>query len=682
MNGPWWGKEVSSQQIQQAMPPDAFASSDPQLVVSTRGEVFSEVTTRISSFTPDWTNRREGEAGIALAHLFSEEMEPVLQRANRLPEKCFVEFLRSAGVQPLPPTPAETLLQFKVSDSATESIYVAQGFQVSGGNQVIFETNADLYAAPGKIKELYAYEKGFYRSIDPTTNVPFQPFGRSARPGAAFFIGISTNPGVVLGPQLSLGIQVEGPAGQPPPVSTGGIVPLPLPLAPLLHWDVLDGANFQQVDVLSDETDGLLQSGVVTLNLPDEWNPGIPPGAPDRAPLLWLRLQIAYGAYPQSPVLVSVALNMARATAVRSFFDEVLTPVPNTNGSVMSLTNTPVLPGSLFLSVDDTADITFSPGQAGTAGPPTSTVRIWKEVDDLAQFGPEDEVYVLDSQTGEVRFGDGRNGKIPPPGFRNILAKSYKVGGGKAGALAAGKINALVNSLPFIAGVTNPQPATGGMDAETQDQAKTRGPSEVRARGRAVAAADYEILALRAIGAQVARAHAVPGFHPAFPGTPIAGVVCVFVIPIETGTGPPTASEDTLRAVSEYLSSQLAPAGVEVVTAAPVFHRVRVQVSVVIEPGVNRGAAVSSVLTEINNYLDPVTGGDDGQGWPFGGTLSYASMVRRLLAKVPQITAVPRLNFVVDGVRGAICTDVPIPPNSLVWPVEHEVIALAPGDQL
>jgi len=681
MNEAWWGKEVSQPQRQGATPPNAFSGASPELVVATRDEVFEELKSRILSFTPEWTNRREGEAGIALAHLFTEEMEPVLQRANLLPKKAFVEFLRTAGVQPLPPTPAQALLQFMVSDGATQSVPVLQGFQVSGGNQVIFETNADLYAAPGKIKELYALEKGFYRSIDPTTtNVAFQPFGRSAKPGAAFFIGIAANAGVVLGPQLSLGFQVEGSAGQPPPVSSGGLVPLPVPLAPLLRWNVLDGATFQPVEVMTDETGGLLQSGVITLALPDEWNPGIPPGAPDTTPLLWLRLQIAYGAYPQSPVLLAITLNMVRATAVQTFYNEVLTPVPNTNGAVMSLSSTPVLPKSLFLTVDDTADISFTQ-QGGTSGGATTTARRWQEVDDLAQFGPDDEVYVLDSGTGEVTFGNGIHGKIPPPGFRNIVAVSYKVGGGVAGAVGAGKVSGPLTSIPFIAGVTNPLPATGGMDAETQDQATSRGPSEARARGRAVAAADYEILSLRAPGAQVARAHAVPGFHPVFPGTPIAGVVCVFVIPIERGAGPPSASEDTLRAVSEFLSSELAPAGVEVVTAAPLFHRVRVQVSVVIEPGVNRGEAVASVLAQINSYLDPVTGGDDKQGWPFGGTLSYASMARRLLTSVPQITAIPRLNFVVDGVRGAICSDVAISPNSLVWPVQHEVIALAPGDQ-
>ncbi len=682
MNRAWWGKEISPQDMQQATPPDATTSTDLQLVVATRDEVFQELTGRIGAFTPEWTNHREGEAGIALAHLFSEEMEPALQRTNLLPQKFFVEFLRSGGVQPLPPTPAEALLQFKVSDGATQSILVAQGFQVSGGNQVIFETNSDLYAAPGEIKGLYAFEKGFYRSIDPTTtDVPFQPFGRSAHPGAAFLIGIAANPDVTVGPQVSLGIQVEGDAGQPPPVSTGGVAPLPLPLAPLLRWELLEAATFQKIEILNDGTQGLLQSGVITLNLPDQWNSGIPPGAPDTTPLLWLRVQIAQGAYLQSPVLLSVALNVVRATAVQTFSNEVLTPVPNTKGTVMSLANTPVLPGSLILTVDDTADLSFVPGGAAAASATTSTKKIWKEVDDLAQFGPEDEIYVLDSTSGEVTFGDGLHGKIPAPGFRNIVAQSYKVGGGISGAVAADKISGPVNSLPFISGVTNPQPATGGMNAETQSQARVRGPSELRARGRAVAAADYEILAFRAPGARVARAHAVPGFHPLFAGIPIAGVVCVFVIPIQAGSGPPTANADTLLAVSEYLSSQLAPAGVEVVTAAPVFHRVRLQVTVVVKPGANRAVAINSVLSEIDAYLDPVTGGEDGQGWPFGGTISYAAMVRRLLARVSQISAISRLNFVVDGVRGAICTDMPISPNSLLWPTEHEVIVLAAGDQ-
>jgi predicted phage baseplate assembly protein len=280
-----------------------------------------------------------------------------------------------------------------------------------------------------------------------------------------------------------------------------------------------------------------------------------------------------------------------------------------------------------------------------------------------------------------VHFGDGVHGKAVPPGFRNVVAQSYQVGGGAAGAVAANKITNMVLSIPFVSGVTNPWPATGGEDAETQAEARLRGPSEIRSRGRAVAPADYEILALRVTGAQVSRAHAVSGFHPSFAGSAIPGVVCVFVVSNKRGPGPPIPDEDTLRAVSEALSNTLSPAGVEIVAAAPAFHNIRIEATVVLKRSVNRGEAVRDVLAELNSYLDPIKGGDDGQGWPFGGTLFHSAFVRRLLSKVSSVSAVPRLSFVVDGARRATCVDFPIPANSLVWPANHQVLALGPEEQ-
>lgn len=683
MTSAWWGKEASPSEQQSAPQTGAAPGAWPQLVEASRNVAFAGVSTRIPSYTSEWTSRSPSDAGIALARLFSEEVEPVLQRLNQLPQNSFIQFLRTAGIQPLPPTPAEALLQFTISDSATQAVPIPAGFQVGASaatGLVIFETDADLYAMPGTVQEIYAFEHGLYRSIDPTqSNTPFLPFGANPATGLAFFIGLPVS-GAIPGPRISFGIEVQGPAGQPPPVSTGGVAPLPAPLSPLLQWDVLDDKTYREATVILDETNGLVQSGVVTLGLPQTWSPGIPAGAPDTAPLLWVRLEILYGSYSQPPVLLSVASNVVRATAVQSFFNEVLTPVPGPSNApaVMSLSHTPVLPGSLLLEVDDTADISFTPDEAGGTTPPPGS--IWTEVDELAEYGPEDKVYTLDSATGYVSFGDGTQGKRLPPGFRNVVALKYQIGGGLSGAVGAGQITNIVNSVPFISGVKNPLPATGGMDAETQAQALQRGPQELRARGRAVAAADYEILALRAVGAQVARAHAVPGFHPSFPGTPIPGLMCVFVIPVERGAGPPVPDDDTLRAVSGYLSATLAPAGVEVVAAAPLYHRVQVQVSVVIDPSVSRNHSVQSVYSVLDGYLDPVTGGDDGQGWPFGGTLSNPAFVRQLLG-IPGVTAVPTLSFTVDGIRGQTCADAPISANSLVWPGEHQVLALGPGEE-
>jgi predicted phage baseplate assembly protein len=685
MSGPWWGKEASVLEREQSVTKGAPPVVEPSLVSATRQAVFQELSDRIEGYTSDWTNQRPSDAGIALARLFSEEMEPVLARANRLPEKTFVEFLRSGGVRPGPPSPASALLQFTVSDAAVQPVYIPQGFQVSappagGGDPVIFETASDLYAIPGKIQELFAFERGLYRAIDATRDdIPFQPFGNRPRPGLAFFIGITAGDNVDFGSRLSLGIQLQGTGTAPPPVSTGGVAPLPAPLGPLLNWSVLDGSTYKELRVIQDGTRGLLQSGVVVLGLPDTWAAGILARSADDTPLRWLRVQIAYGTFLNPPVLLWVKLNMVPSAAVRTIHDEVLNPVTGTGGSVMSLSQVPVLPGSLILEVEDSAN--FSATADSTTGVSGAGSR-WKEVDDLTPFGPDDQVFVLDPTSGLVKFGDNIHGKAAPPGFRNVRALSYQVGGGAAGAVDAKKISGPVNSVPFVTEVTNPSPATGGMDAESQDQAKRRGPKEIRARGRAVAAADYEILALGIRGAQVARAQAVPGFHPAFPGKPIAGVVCVFVIPVRRGTGPPIASQDALAAVSSALSKNLAPDGVEVVAAAPAFHRVRVVCSVVIDPARSRGEVVRDVLQLLDTYLDPVSGGDDQQGWPFGSTLSYVAFIRKILAEVVGVTAVPRLQFVVDGVRGATCADFPIPPNSLVWGDGHEILALGPGEDV
>jgi predicted phage baseplate assembly protein len=682
MISPWWGKEASPSQQQSAPQTSAAPGAWPQLVEADRAAVYSSLLAAIASYTPEWTNRRPDDAGIALAHLFSEELEPVLQRLNQLPENCFIQFLQSAGVKSLPATPAQALLQFTVSDSAVQPVLVGAGFQVgaSGANGLVkFETNTDLYATPASIQEIYAFGRGVYRAIDPApATTPFLPFGSDPAPGLAFFIGLSAAPGVLTGPQISLGIEVQGSSGQVPPVATGGVAPLPAPLSPLLGWDVLDGNIYREARVLLDETSGLVQSGIVTLQLPDTWNPGIPQGSTDTAKLLWIRLQILYGSYPSPPALLSVQVNMVRATAVQSFYDEVLAPLPGINNqpSIMVLSQTPVLPGSLFLAIDDTANLTFSPANGGSAPPGA----IWAEVDDLAQWGPDDMVYELDPASGQVSFGDGIHGMRLPPGFRNVIALKYQVGGGAAGAVAAGQITSVINSVPFLSAVTNPSRASGGMDAETQGQTLQRGPQELRARNRAVALADYEILALRAVGAQVARAHAVANFHPSFPGTPIPGVVCVFVIPLESGTAAPVPDDNTLRAVSSSLSATLAPAGVEVVAAAPLYHTVRVEVSVVIDPSVSRSQAVQSVLSALNQYMDPVSGGADEAGWPFGGTLSNVAFVRLLLG-IAGITAVPTLSFTVDGIRNKQCADVAIPANSLPWPGQHSIIAVGPGEE-
>jgi predicted phage baseplate assembly protein len=679
----WWGRETWGDIPDTVFVPGRGTNPPrPRLLPVTRDTVVRDVSGRIKSFTPEWTNHRPTDPGTALTRLFAEQMEAVLARADRLPEKVLVEFLGDAGIESGPALSAEALLAFTVSTGARESVLVPQGFQVGAppaggdGDLVIFETTRTLFAAPAMLTELHVQENGVIRRIPVPASEnepPFEPFGRRAEAGRSLYIGLATEDATVkLTNRLTLGIAVYAPPGAPPPVPAGGFSPLPVPPPPFLRWELLDGALWKPLEVAVDQTGGLVRSGVIELELPASWRPGTLPNR-SGPPLRWLRFSILFGRYPEPPSLRAIHVNVAPAIAARTLRDEALEPVSDLKTGQFRVSQTPVIPSSLIVEVDEGSANAPLPvdGEEPTTTPP---VMRWTRVASLADAGPEDRFYTLDAATGVLQFGDGVHGAAVPDGFRNVRALVYQVGGGAMGAVDAATITTQLSSAPFVTGVSNPLRATGGMDVEPAALTRRRGPQEIRARNRAVAVADYELMAVRAPGAQVSRAHAVSGLHPAHPGMPIPGVVGVFVVPPDRGEGAPTPDAGTLRAVSEYLAGEVAPAGVEVVAGAPFYHKVRAELGVVIDPAADQGDTVRRLSAALDDYLHPLHGGENGDGWTFGGVLRYSLLLRRLVTGVEGVRAITRLTLVIDGARVKACTDFTPRPHSLFWPNPHEIV--------
>ena len=71
---------------------------------------------------------------------------------------------------------------------------------------------------------------------------------------------------------------------------------------------------------------------------------------------------------------------------------------------------------------------------------PGSSVTVneerWICVSDFADSGPDDRHYTIDRATGEIRFGDGIRGKIPPDGSE--IEATYRCGSGASGNLGSG----------------------------------------------------------------------------------------------------------------------------------------------------------------------------------------------------------------------------------------------------
>ena len=674
----WWAPGSTEQG--RIVPGPGPSGEQPELVDATQAAVRGAVRDRLPGYTPDWTNPDRQDAGVTLVRLFGTQAEPVLTRVNRLPEKILAEHLDTAGVRRRPATAATALLEFTVNPPDGASVLVPTGVQVAAGGrsgQVIYETDQDLFATPATLRAIATARAGTLEQVplgQAGPGRPFPPFGNDPQPGSALWLGLAGAASPF--PSLSLGFVIATTA--PMPVTSGGLTPLPTPPTPLLRWDVLDGGRFVPAEVVRDATAGLRRSGTVELRVPRTWAPASPPASRPGPALRWLRLQVVQGTFTTAPSLVSgLRLNMVSATAARTILDEppqpIQEPAATTARRRFRLSQVPILAGSVVVEVDNPAGDLF--------GTTTGSATPWQEVESLAGYGPDDRVFVVDHATGVIMFGDGVNGEAVPPGFRTVRAKRYRVGGGTAGAVAPGAVKTMVTALPFVTGVNNPFPAAGGSDAEPDDDVMRRGVGELRSRGRAVAPADYGLLALRAPGASVVRAHGVPGLHPGLRGRPIPGVVGVLVVPPADSSGqPPVPTSETLRAVADHLTREVAPAGITVVTGPARFRRIAVEARVTLDPDEDRAAVLARAADAVTRYLDPLVGGENGAGWPFGGAVRHTPLVRRLLS-VDGVRAVSGLSLTVDGLRLPPCADHAIPRDDLVWPERPLLIPVAEGAQ-
>jgi predicted phage baseplate assembly protein len=253
----------------------------------------------------------------------------------------------------------------------------------------------------------------------------------------------------------------------------------------------------------------------------------------------------------------------------------------------------------------------------------------WHAVQDFYLSEPGDRHYLIDALTGEIRFGDGQAGMIPPQGQNNIRI-TYHTGGGEAGNRAAETIVQLKSGIPYIDGVTNYEPAQGGAPREPIERLKARGSRVLRHRDRAVTAEDLSDLAYAA-SADVARAVTVsPTFDPTnlwldpqLPAVPTdqhdevdAGRIGLIIVP-NLDTARPTPSLGLLRQVQMYLQ-QRCPATAELWVAGPEWVRVTVTTTVVPVSIEIADAVTAGIRTALERFLHPLTGGTQGQGWAFG----------------------------------------------------------------
>lgn len=296
----------------------------------------------------------------------------------------------------------------------------------------------------------------------------------------------------------------------------------------------------------------------------------------------------------------------------------------------------------------------------------------WQRVDDFESSASEDRHYVLNAATGEIMFGNGQNGRILPNG-RGRRAYFYRTSRGTEGNVSAGLSWRIDKTGVTNVRGSNPRAATGGRDPEPVADAQLRAQEEIMSPLlRAVTSEDFEQLALATPGLRVARAKALPDYHPEFPGLRLPGHVTVVAVPaMRANLVTAVAGAGFLQTVQRHLESRRLAATVLHVIA-PDYVQVAVRCKIFKQKKSDVTAVRARALAALQKFLHPLTGGPGKDGWTFGRPV-YAAEIYQLLDQVQGVDHVVGVELEATALQQRAQKIIEISPNALVYSGEHQL---------
>lgn len=632
-------------------------------------ELVDEARSRIPRYTPEWTDQNDSDLGMTMVQLFAWLTEMQIYRMSKVPRLNYIKFLELVGIELEPAKAATARIEFPVLPGfADPYVIVKARTQITteepdDDGQIIFETDQSLIAIKAKLDRLQAFDGFAYRDISQENDdiaASFEPFGHLANDGSAWLLGFDSE----LPPTtISLTLWIKGEEHQFPVLQCTGEQLQPS-VSVELEWEYWNGFEWRRLDVLKDDSARLTRSGEVQLIGPAKGEMIASALGKVSDKRHWIRARVTRSGYETAPQLLAVRTNTITATQADTIEFETIGGSNAQVDQVVTLGSTPVIAGSLELQVDE-----------------GSGFETWFEQPDLFGSGPDDNHYVLNRSSGEIRFGNGINARIPVANPRqpaNFRARIYRIGGGVRGNVAEQSLKVLQGSTPGIDanGITNLFPSAGGVDEETFDQARRRAPQVLKSRERAVTSEDFELLATRA--ANIARAKALPLFHPSFPGIDVPGVISVVLVPkVDTAENPaPVPSEGTLQTVCAFLNDRRLLTS-ELYVIGPRYQPVIINAELIAQDSADLASVKTDVVNNVSRYFDPIIGGEDsslsedGAGWPFGGDIFYSLLYKRLL--IDGVKRVVSLTVTLDGDEYAPCEDVAVAAGILLSNGAHQI---------
>jgi predicted phage baseplate assembly protein len=646
-------------------------------------EIVEEARGMIPRYCPEWTDHNLSDPGITLIELFAWMTDMLLYRLNKVPDKNYIKFLELIGVKLSPPAPAKADITFRLSAPQPEPLVIPKGTEVATvrtetEEAITFSTEEDLRIEVPTLAHLLITRDNetfvdFTHDLEEGT--PLDVFKQVPESNNAFYLGYHEPLG---GNVLVMTVDCDEKRGV-------GVDPRDPPLV----WEYWDGAmsGWLPLERKGEAVAWLEQDGTLALNKRGDLILHLPQSFAatdvDLRTAYWLRCRVieprpGQPTYEASPRILNIESNVMGGTVSASHTTtmerEVLGRSDGTPGQTFHLANSPVLPRghgeTVLVESDD------------------GSFERWQEVADFSISGSQDPHFVLDSADGEIRFGPairqttgetGQFGKIPPKD-KQIVFSTYRYGGGSEGNVGKGTITVLKSSIPYVSAVMNRRAASGGVDAESVENAKLRGPQMLRVRNRAVTEEDFEFLA-REASASVARAKCLQPREVGDGDKPPPGVVHLALVPafsLTDGLISPDQlelSRELEEQVRSYLNERRLLTTTLIIANAD-YQWVSVQAKIRVKHRFDPNQVRHDVERRLFHYINPLFGGPEGDGWPFGRDLfvhEVHSCIQSVegvdFAEAVQLFPVNPLN----GERGEATQRLKVPSTGLVCSYRHEI---------
>jgi predicted phage baseplate assembly protein len=620
---------------------------------------------------PEWTDHNVSDPGITLIETVAYMVDQLVYRLNRVPDKNYLAFLDLLGVTLFPPGAARAELTFWLSAPRDHVVMVPAGSEVAamrneGEEAVVFSTLADLSIVSCELKAVLVRPDGEApsdRSPDIEERKDVLCFAQTPRPGDTTLFGLN-----VAAPSCAVALSLDSR------VDGVGVDPRQPPLV----WEAWTPDGWQACEVERDSTGGLNRAGEVVLHVPARHVVS----RLARVEAGWLRCRVleprpGQPFYSSSPTIRTASARTVGGTTLASHAstvtDEPLGESTGVPGQRVTLAKAPVIvdPETVLLESSD-----------GDGWQP------WQLVDSFAASGPGDRHVRLESATGEISFGpavrlaDGSTrqyGAVPLKGSA-LRAHRYQTGGGRVGNVARGALTVLRTSIPHVTRVENREAAQGGADGETVAEARVRAPITLRAQDRAVTPRDYEELARRA-APETARIRCL-AVDDAEHG---AGAVRMLVVPHATVDRGGllrfeqlVPGDELLDRITRYLDERR-PIGIRLAVGPPYYQGITAVVTVHAFRRADTDMVHESAVQALYEYLDPISGGPLGTGWPFGRPV-HSGELFAVLQRVHGVATVDEVRLhpadPITGKRGDAAERISLSESALVFSYDHRVTVI------